>query len=183
MCNFQSCWTFRRPLAINVKRLLATSSGTVRRTKDAGDISSVFPSLKSSTTAAPLPRRFAELKKRLIQGYEDRIQDSWHRLLADLREETEAVRALGSSAIPELAFKDVHNMDKRTQFRDQLRKRGVAIIRGVVSEREALGWKELLKRYIQDNPSTKGKQCMCLILFVAVFTYHLLGQNSRHSYG
>ena len=85
------------------------------------------------------------------------MRDSWHRLLADLRHEIDIVKALGSKVIPELEFKDMHSMEKRTTFRDGLRKRGVGLIRGVVSEREALGWKELVKRYIQTNPSTKGK--------------------------
>ena len=151
----QRCWTHKRPFAFNIKRLLASPS--VHPSKAAGDISSVFPSLKPGSDPVPLPPRFAELKRRLIRGHEDRVLDSWYRLLADLRKETEVVKALGSSVIPEIAFNDMHNMGKRTEFRDQLHKRGVAIVRGVVSEQEALGWKELLRRYIQTNPSTKGQ--------------------------
>ena len=85
------------------------------------------------------------------------MQDSWHRLLADLRVEVDVIKALGSKVIPELDFKDMHDMERRTEFRDGLRKRGVGLIRGVTSEREALDWKELIKRYIQANPSTKGR--------------------------
>ena len=91
------------------------------------------------------------------------MRDSWHRLLADLRQETDVIKALGSKVIPELEFKDMHNMEKRTMFRDGLRRRGVGLIRGVVSEREALGWKELAKRYIQTNPSTRGRQFIFLL--------------------
>ena len=83
-------------------------------------------------------------------------------MLADLRQEIDIIKALGSKVIPELEFRDMHNMEKRTAFRDGLRNRGVGLIRGVVSEREALGWKELLKRYIQTNSSTKGRQSFCL---------------------
>ena len=90
------------------------------------------------------------------------MRDSWHRLLADLRQETDVIKALGSKVIPELEFKDMHNREKTTTFRDGLRKRGVGLIRGVVSEREALGWKELAKRYIQINPSTRGRQFFSL---------------------
>ena len=156
MYKSQRCWTPRRAFVVNTKRLLASPS--VYPSKAAGDISSVFPSLKPGSAPVPLPPRFAEVKRRLIQGHEDRLLESWHRLLATLREEIEVVKALGSKVIPELAFKDMHDVVKRTKFRDQLHKRGVAVVRGVVSEREALGWKELLDRYIQSNPSTKGKQ-------------------------
>lgn len=132
-----------------------TYSTSTHPSKAAGDISSVFPSL-SGVDSPPLPPRFADLKRRLIQGHEDRVRDSWHRLLADLRKEVDLIEALGSKVIPELEFRDMHDMAKRTEFRDGLRKRGVGLIRGVVSEREALGWKELVKRYVQTNPSTKG---------------------------
>lgn len=134
-----------------------TYSTSTHPSKAAGDISSVFPSL-SGVDSPPLPPRFADLKRRLIQGHEDRVRDSWHRLLADLRKEVDLIEALGSKVIPELEFRDMHDMVKRTEFRDGLRKRGVGLIRGVVSEREALGWKELVKRYVQTNPSTKGMQ-------------------------
>ncbi len=142
------------------KRQGATST-SAHLSRPAGDISSVFPSL-SGLQSKPLPPRFANLKRRLILGHEDRVRESWHRLLADLRQEIDIIKALGSKVIPELEFRDMHNMEKRTTFRDGLRKRGVGLIRGVVSEREALGWKELLKRYIQTNSSTKGRQSFCL---------------------
>ena len=144
----------------NPKRRLTTSISP-HPSKASGDISSVFPSL-SGVHSPPLPPRFADLKRRLIQGHEHRVEDSWHRLMADLRKEVAVIEALGSKVIPELEFRDMHDMGKRTKFRDGLRKRGVGLIRGVVSEREALGWKELVKRYIQTNPSTKGRQLSSL---------------------
>ena len=137
-------------------RRATTISKPERTSKPAGDISSVFPSL-SGAVSAPLPPRFADLKRRLIHGHEDRLRDSWQRLLTNLREETEVIKALGSRVVPELSFRDLDNVEKRTTFRDELRNRGVAVIRGVVAEQEALGWKELAKRYIQNNPTTKGE--------------------------
>ena len=138
------------------KRLVATST-SAQPNKPSGDISSVFPSL-SGVESPPLPPTFTELKRRLIQGHEDRVRDSWHRLLAALRQEVDVIKALGSNVIPELEFRDMHDMERRTAFRDGLRKRGVGLVRGVVSEKEALGWKQLVKRYIQNNPLTKGRQ-------------------------
>ena len=60
-------------------------------TKDAGDISSVFPSL-SGKAPDPLPARFSDLKKRLIRGDEDAVKASWQRLLVSLREETDEIK-------------------------------------------------------------------------------------------
>lgn len=136
-------------------RCLATVSNTINA-KAAGDISSVFPSL-SGTKNQPLPPRFAELKARLIRGNEEQLIRSWQRLLESLQGETETIKVSGSGIVPEIAFHDLENILARTKFRDKLRKRGVAVIRGVVSEREALEWKELLQRYIRSNTSTKGR--------------------------
>ena len=124
-------------------------------TKPAGDISSVFPSL-SGNTSPPLPSRFADLKKRLIWGHEPQIKDSWHRLLVALQRERQEIIALGSAVVPEIHFYDLNDVGKRTRFRDLLHQRGVAVVRGVVTEKEALDWKELVQRYIRSNPGTRG---------------------------
>lgn len=148
---------------VGTLRRATTISTPEHPSKPAGDISSVFPSL-SGAVSAPLPPRFADLKRRLIHGHEDQLRDSWQRLLAHLREETEVIRALGSRVVPELKFEDLDHVEKRTTFRNELHNRGVAVIRGVVAEQEALDWKELTKRYIQNNPATKGKGLFSLLL-------------------
>ncbi len=152
-------------------RRATTISKPERTSKPAGDISSVFPSL-SGAVSAPLPPRFADLKRQLVHGHEDQLRDSWQRLLATLREETEVIKALGSRVVPELSFRDLDNVEKRTTFRDELHNRGVAVIRGVVAEQEALGWKDLAKRYIQNNPATKGKALFYWLSFTSSFTQY-----------
>lgn len=121
--------------------------------KKEGDISSVFVSL-SGTSAQPLPSRFADLKVRLLAGHQEVLLDSWHRLLASLREEYSLVKALGSLVVPEIDFKDIGKSPDA--FKGELKKRGTGIVRGVVSEDEALQWKEDIKNYVKGNPHTKG---------------------------
>ena len=137
-------------------RGLAGLSRQATTPKPTGDISSVFPSL-SGTPSAPLPLRFAEVKARLIRGHEDGVRESWIRLLSTLRQETETIRAIGSGVVPEISFADLVDVGKRATFKDQLHKRGVAVIRGVVAENQALEWKETLKTYVRKNPSIKGR--------------------------
>ena len=135
---------------------IATQTSTTPSSKSAGDISSVFPSL-SDNIAPSLPPRFAALKARLIAGHEDRLQASWHELLESLEREKKIIKARGSTLIPEIEYKDVDDVQKRTNFRDSLKHRGVGVIRGVVTEKEALDWKELLLRYIKTNPQVRGR--------------------------
>ncbi|KAL8994934.1 MAG: hypothetical protein Q9169_005235 [Polycauliona sp. 2 TL-2023] len=132
---------------------MGTSQASTSKT--AGDISSVFPSL-SGSAPEPLPPRFAEIKKRLIHDHEAQVQESWSRLLHVLQGKREEIKIKGSTIVPEINFWDLDDVVKRTKFRDALHQTGVAVIRGVVQEKEALGWKELVKRYIASNPTTKG---------------------------
>ncbi|UPX13373.1 uncharacterized protein EKO05_0003882 [Ascochyta rabiei] len=121
--------------------------------KRAGDISDAFVSL-SGQEFKPLTPEYADLKGRLIEGRENKVRESWERLLRELREEIPLIAKLGSKVIPEIDFKDIDNAPET--FNSELRKRGVAVVRDVVSEEEALRWKEDLREYIRQNPQTKA---------------------------
>lgn len=137
-------------------RRFATQWRTVatQAQKRAGDISDAFASL-SGQEFKPLTPEYADLKGRLIKGRENDVRESWERLLRELREEVPLIIELGSKVIPEIDFKDIDNAPEK--FSSELRKRGVAVIRDVVPESEALQWKEDLREYIRQNPQTKGE--------------------------
>ncbi|KAI4180367.1 MAG: hypothetical protein L6R41_007282 [Letrouitia leprolyta] len=112
--------------------------------------------LARSNTTASASSKPSDLKKRLIHGHESQVQESWHRLLTALQREREEIKALGSTTVPEINFYHLSDVERRTKLRDALHKRGVAVIRGVVTPKEALDWKELVQRYTRTNPSTKA---------------------------
>ncbi|EYE93391.1 DUF1479 domain-containing protein [Aspergillus ruber CBS 135680] len=118
-----------------------------------GDISSVFVSLSGKEKSA-LPERFADQKKRLIAGREDQIQKSWDRLLRKLKDEVNLIEQRGSDIVPSIDIKDIHSAPKA--FQDELRKRGVAVIRGVIPEHEARCYKDEIEQYAKANPETKA---------------------------
>ena len=131
-------------------------STSTQQTHKEGDISSVFVSLssKDGQQQTQLPEEFAHLKKRLIAGREDQIQHSWNRLLYQLREEVRTIQHRGSDAIPSIDYKDIHAAPR--SFQEELRKRGVAVVRGVIPESEARGYKEEIEAYVRQNPGTRG---------------------------
>lgn len=129
-------------------------TATTQAQKRAGDISDAFASL-SGQEFKPLTPEYADLKGRLVRGHEREVRESWDRLLRDLREEIPLIAELGSKAIPEIDFRDVDSAPE--SFSKDFRKRGVAVVRGVVPEEEALQWKADLREYIRQNPQTKGK--------------------------
>ena len=141
----------RNPRLARSVRRQTTQTPTSRR---AGDISDAFASL-SGQEFRPLAPEYAELKTRLLRGNEDAVRQSWDRLLEVLRQEIALIVDQGSNVIPQIDFTDIENAPGT--FSSEFKKRGVAVVRGVVGEREALGWKEDLREYIRQNPQTKGK--------------------------
>lgn len=139
------------PLYIRQTRTIAT--GTAAIGKKAGDISDAFTQL-SGKQFEPLEPRFAQLKHRLISGHEDAVQASWMRLLDVLRAEIPLLASLGSKCIPEIDFTD---LDKQpAHFHTEVKKRGVAVVRNVVAEAEALQFKADIRAYIAANPHTRA---------------------------
>ena len=133
-----------------------------RAPKKEGDISSVFVSL-SGAAPTPLADRFAAIKRQLITGHEDAIRASWQRLLERLIVENAEIAQQGPGIIPQIDFSNLSNPSQ--DFLQAVKKRGVAVVRGVVPESEARGYKTLVDEYIKTNPGTKG---MLVLMFLPV---------------
>ena len=140
--------SLRRPLFRSVR-----NAATAPIQKKEGDISDAFASL-SGLQFEPLEPRFADVKLRLIRGHEKALADSWTRLLASLREEIPIIAEKGSKIVPEIDFKDLESPSQN--FMSEHRKRGVAVIRNVVPQHDALDMKQETRDYIQANPQTKA---------------------------
>jgi len=122
--------------------------------KREGDISDSFASL-SGKKAEPLPDRFRQLKLQLVAGNEEAVIASWKKLLAALRRENKLVAECGSSVIPEVNFANLHD-DLKRKVTD-IKKRGVAVVRGVIPEDEARAYKFEIEEYVRRNPQTRGE--------------------------
>lgn len=138
----------------------ATNAAAESRTKREGDISDSFASL-SGVKHVPLPDQFRVLKASLAAGREEKIVSSWNRLLERLKIENEVVATKGSKVIPEVRYD--HLEEDLRNSREEIKKRGAAIIRGVVPEDEARGYKFELDEYIRKNPQTKGETSLILL--------------------
>ena len=123
------------------------------KAKKEGDISSVFVSL-SGGQAEALPDSYTQIKRQLIAGHEDEVAASWRKLLPKLAAENEIVAKLGPDVVPQIKFRDLANPSDR--FISEVKKRGVAVVRGVVPRDEARAYKNEVEDYVQANPWTKG---------------------------
>ncbi|KAK4057803.1 hypothetical protein OIO90_001022 [Microbotryomycetes sp. JL221] len=140
-----------------------SSSASARKAKAVGDISSVFASLGGASP--PLPERFGQLKSSLVRDeqHAKSLIETWRDVLASLDKGLKQVEAKGPCVIPEVEYPKDPNIAKQglqawtTQdVIDQIRKRGVVVIRGVVEQDSALEWKQMIKDYVKQNPSVRG---------------------------
>lgn len=127
---------------------------TASQDKREGDISDSFASL-AGVKDEPLPDQFRQLKLSLVEGREEKIMTSWNRLLQRLEIENDVIAELGSKVIPEVRFD--HLAEDLSGTKDAIKKRGAAVIRGVIPEDEARQYKFDLEEYIRKNPQTKGR--------------------------
>lgn len=121
--------------------------------KKEGDISDAFMSM-SGAKREPLPDRYRQLKVKLLQGREDKIVQSWNKLLRELKRDNEIVAKKGPGVVPQIEFKDLERSSDA--LREEVRKRGVVVVRGVVPEGEARAYKAEVEEYVARNPSTRG---------------------------
>ncbi|KJR83588.1 uncharacterized protein SPSK_10985 [Sporothrix schenckii 1099-18] len=123
--------------------------------KREGDISDSFASL-SGLNATPLPDRYRQLKLSLVADHDEaQIVASWHRLLDVLRTENDTIARLGPDVIPSLRFS--HLEEDLKAKHEELKKRGVAVVRGVIPRDEARAYKDQIEAYVAENKeATRG---------------------------
>lgn len=148
--------------AVSHSANLGTSMPPTRnRAKKEGDISSVFTSLSGAAHVA-LPPRFAELKRTIVGPSEEahlRLKQSFAELLEAIKEGVAEVRSRGSDVVPEIGFAELTGGGSggaSDAWKDEVKRRGAVVVRDVVEDEEALGWKEELKAYVKSNPQVKG---------------------------
>lgn len=133
--------------------MAAMAAAAPEPTKREGDISDAFASL-SGVKDQTLPDEFRLLKLHLTRGREEAIKASWNRLLDELKMENDVVAQTGPAVIPEVRFS--HLSSDLPAAVPEIKKRGVVVIRSVIPEDEARGYKFELEQYIGRNPQTNG---------------------------
>jgi len=118
----------------------------VQSTKKPGDLSSAF----SETSDIDWPSRFKDLKDEINP---QNVEAAWGRLLESLDIETQNIQRRGPSVIPTIDFTEiVANSGNIPESRlEEIKHRGVLVIRHVVDEETALQYKKDVQNYISKN--------------------------------
>ncbi|OAX35739.1 DUF1479-domain-containing protein [Rhizopogon vinicolor AM-OR11-026] len=133
---------------------MAAATQTKRVAKEEGTIADVFTTLGKGSEGAPLPARFAQLKKDVLadmRATPASIVQTWKHVLTALETRTEEIATLGGQVIPRVSFIDIKHGLSDAQ-KDDIKKSGVVVVTGAVPREEALEWKASVKEYIAANP-------------------------------
>jgi hypothetical protein len=125
--------------------------------KPPGTIGAFFDSLSGKETA-PLPQKYADLKRKLVPDDESakRLEEGWKRLLAYLKEANPKWAEKGTENIPQVPYEALVNGDNDSAAARLVKDCGVVVVKGVVDEKVALDWKESIREYVKTNPQAKG---------------------------
>ncbi|KAJ7666280.1 hypothetical protein B0H17DRAFT_1336369 [Mycena rosella] len=107
--------------------------------------------------SAPLPPRFIEIKRAIAATNPDFEQDltkAWNEVLAELATVTKTIAKEGPAYIPQVAFADLDKLSE-AQIAD-IKRKGTVVIKDVVDDAQARGWKASLEEFIKANPQSEG---------------------------
>lgn len=89
-------------------------------------------------------------KQEIVDIYgQENIQKAWLKVCKELETLTGEIADKGTSIIPEVKYEDMLNLSE--EKRNELKKRGCFVVRGVVSEDQANTWFKDVKQFYQDN--------------------------------
>ncbi|KAF4570972.1 hypothetical protein EYR36_008299 [Pleurotus pulmonarius] len=105
-----------------------------------------------------MPPRFVDLKQEIASSYPDfeqRATKAWNEILGALEEVTKNIAEGGSESIAQVNFSQ---LDSLTPSKiEMIKRKGCVVIRDVVDDAEARGWKDALEEFIKSNPDVEGQ--------------------------
>ncbi|PPQ72790.1 hypothetical protein CVT26_003319, partial [Gymnopilus dilepis] len=104
-----------------------------------------------------LPARFADIKAEIAATYPNFEQNairSWGEILQELNEVTKVIKAEGVNYIPQVKFADLDKLSPEEIAK--IKRRGTVVIKDIVPDEQAAGWKEELREFVKVNPDVDG---------------------------
>ncbi|KAJ6553578.1 hypothetical protein DFH09DRAFT_1166934 [Mycena vulgaris] len=104
-----------------------------------------------------MPPRFVEIKRAIAAqnpNFEQNLRKAWTEVLAELEQVTKAIAKEGSAYIPQVSFADLDKLSE-AQIAD-IKRKGTVVIKDVVDDAQAQGWKDSLEEFIKANPQVEG---------------------------
>lgn len=92
----------------------------------------------------------ANYKSAIIQEYgQEALTKSWLKVCSELEQVTKEIREKGNAVIPEISFSGLQGLSE--EQKEEYKKVGCFLIRGVVDKEVAEEWFKNLKSYVAEN--------------------------------
>ncbi|KAG8988850.1 hypothetical protein FRB94_002186 [Tulasnella sp. JGI-2019a] len=134
-------------------QVITAEKTTLPYETDDGDISKFAKS--AGAKVVNLTPQYAELKQSIVGSSPEahqHLRESFANLLEAIKAGVEEIKSRGSDVVPEASFTEVTSKGSDGAWIEEVKRRGVVVVRDVVDDEEALEWKEKLKRYVEANP-------------------------------
>lgn len=139
----------------------ALGTGMPPAQKEEGTIASVFATLSGGSLDDALPARFSDLKSKILTGngvgneaqIRDHLKKSWRDLLPSLAAEMKHIATRKQETLPSIEYPRDGGLKEALSPRtiQDIKERGVVVIKGVVPEGEVLQWKQDIQNYAREN--------------------------------
>ncbi|PFH48468.1 hypothetical protein AMATHDRAFT_65378 [Amanita thiersii Skay4041] len=105
----------------------------------------------------PLPPRYAELKREIaasIPDFESKVTKAWKEVTEELKNATGTIAKEGSDYIPQVKFQELGNLG--ADEIQKIKERGAVVIKDIVDDEVAMGWRRSLEEFVRVNPAVEG---------------------------
>ncbi|KJA28714.1 hypothetical protein HYPSUDRAFT_33048 [Hypholoma sublateritium FD-334 SS-4] len=126
------------------RRTMATAA--TRAARKEGSIADIFTSLTDESHIS-LPERFVDVKRGL---WNDGLVESWRQVLQALEPTVENIAAKGSDIVPRVSYAELTSGLSRDKI-NTIKQVGTVVVTGAVDKEQALGWKQSIRDYAQEN--------------------------------
>ncbi|KAF9525722.1 DUF1479-domain-containing protein [Crepidotus variabilis] len=113
--------------------------------------------MSSGTISDTLPARFADLKREIAASYpsfEENVTRTWKEVIDQLKLVNAEIAKEGTNYIPQVSFRDLDKLSEEEI--ERIKRRGCIVIRDVVSDEEAIKWRQDLQEFVAVNPDVDG---------------------------
>ncbi|KAF5357951.1 hypothetical protein D9756_001184 [Leucocoprinus leucothites] len=103
------------------------------------------------------PAHLLDIKREIATGYPDfeaRITRAWKEIIEELAVVTAQIYTGGQEYIPQVRFDDLETLSAEQV--DTIKRRGCVVVKDIVDDEKAVGWRESLREFARVNPDVDG---------------------------
>ncbi|KAF9266404.1 DUF1479-domain-containing protein [Marasmius fiardii PR-910] len=86
-----------------------------------------------------------------LPDFEANATKAWHEIISELAKTAETIANTGTAYIPQVDFSELRTLS--TEKVEEIKRKGSVVIKNVVDDAQAAGWKASLEEFVKANPT------------------------------